>query len=65
MAKYALLIASGEYEDPTLGRLRAPAQDVERLAAILEDPDIGNFAEVQVLCDAVDGVLRVKIENML
>jgi chaperonin GroEL len=65
VGKYALLIAAGEYEDSALARLRAPAQDVERLAAILADPDIGDFAEVQVQQDVVDSILRLKIEDML
>jgi chaperonin GroEL len=62
---YALLIAAGEYEDPTLSRLRAPEQDVERLAALLDDPDVGGFTEVRVLRDAPDHQVRLSIEDLL
>lgn len=46
----ALIIATGEYEDPKLARLRAPAADAERLARVLRNPDIGGF-EVEVAHD--------------
>ena len=65
MGRYALLIAAGEYEDHTLARLRAPHQDVDRLAAILEAPEVGGFTSVTVLQDTVDYQLRMAIEEML
>ena len=34
----ALLIGTARYRDPTLSRLRAPAQDARRLADLLRDP---------------------------
>ncbi len=43
-ARSALIVASYEYEDPGLRRLRAPAQDAEALAGVLSDPQIGDFA---------------------
>jgi Caspase domain len=39
----ALIIASDDYQDPGLRRLRAPASDAQALAAVLEDPKIGGF----------------------
>jgi Caspase domain len=39
----ALIVASSEYTDPGLARLRAPASDAEALAAVLRDPGIGGF----------------------
>jgi hypothetical protein len=39
----ALLIGSGEYTDERLARLAAPSADVDALAAVLEDPAIGDF----------------------
>jgi hypothetical protein len=39
----ALIVASYEYADPALGRLRAPASDAQALARVLEDPNIGRF----------------------
>lgn len=62
--RYALLVAIGEYEDPSLDQLRAPQQDVQRLAAILEDPAVGNFT-VRVLEDAPDHEIRREIEDLL
>ena len=44
----ALIIASYEYEDPSLQRLIAPSQDAETLSSVLSDPEIGSF-EVQTL----------------
>jgi len=44
----ALIVASDDYQDPGLGRLRAPASDAEALAAVLRDPEIGGF-EVRTL----------------
>ncbi|MFC6017936.1 chaperonin GroEL [Plantactinospora solaniradicis] len=62
--RYALLIAVGEYDDPSLAQLRAPEQDVERLAAVLEDPTVGNFT-VRTQQDAPDHEVRREIEDLL
>ncbi|WP_433267089.1 caspase, EACC1-associated type [Actinosynnema sp. CS-041913] len=65
MGRYALLVATGEYADVRLSRLRAPSQDVERLAALLEDPEVGGFAGVRVLRDAADHEIRRAVEDVL
>jgi uncharacterized caspase-like protein len=39
----ALIVASDDYTDPGLRRLRAPASDAHALAAVLQDPEIGGF----------------------
>ncbi|WP_158850604.1 caspase, EACC1-associated type [Saccharothrix deserti] len=65
MGRYALLVATGEYEDVRLSRLRAPEQDVERLAAVLEDPDVGGFTSVEVLRDKTDYEIRRAVEEVL
>ncbi|MBB5958812.1 chaperonin GroEL [Saccharothrix tamanrassetensis] len=65
MGRYALLVATGEYADARLSRLRAPSQDVERLAALLEDPEVGGFAGVKVLRDAADHEIRRAVEDVL
>ena len=65
MGRHALLVATGEYEDVRLSRLRAPAQDVERLAAVLEDPDVGGFTTVEVLRDKADHEIRRAVEDLL
>ncbi|MFY1668677.1 chaperonin GroEL [Plantactinospora sp. WMMB334] len=62
--RYALLVAVGEYDDPSLDQLRAPEQDVERLAAVLEDPSVGNFT-VRTLQDPADHEVRREIEDLL
>ena len=65
VGRYALLVAAGEYQDETLNQLRAPQQDIERLAAVLEDPDVGGFTSVTAMCDATDYEVRMAIENLL
>ncbi|NUT50489.1 MAG: caspase family protein, partial [Saccharothrix sp.] len=65
MGRHALLVATGEYEDVRLSRLRAPGQDVERLAAVLEDPDVGGFTSVEVLRDRTDQEIRRAVEDLL
>ena len=64
VGRYALLIAVGEYEDPTLNQLRAPQQDVHGLAAVLEDPAVGNFV-VRTMQDPADHDVRREIEELL
>src|SRR5437868_5367002 len=65
MGRYALLVAAGEYDDPALSRLRAPNQDVSRLAAILEAPEIGGFTSVEVLQDPTHADVRQAVEELL
>jgi hypothetical protein len=43
-SRSALIVASDDYQDPGLRRLRAPASDAQALAAVLRDPQIGGFA---------------------
>jgi len=45
----ALVVASDEYQDSGLRRLRAPAHDAEQLARVLRDPAIGGFQVHTVL----------------
>ncbi|MEV0790936.1 caspase family protein [Kribbella sp. NPDC050459] len=49
-AKVALLVAVGQFDDPGLTQLRAPATDAAALAGLLGDPDVGGY-EVTVLQD--------------
>ena len=46
--RLALIVATSDYRDPTLHRLRAPGTDAEALAKVLGDPKIGAF-DVQIL----------------
>ncbi|WP_434440480.1 caspase, EACC1-associated type [Lentzea sp. E54] len=65
MSRHALLVAVGDYEDPRLNALRAPQQDVTRLAAVLEDPEVGGFDSVRVVVDAPDHEIRRALEDTL
>jgi uncharacterized RDD family membrane protein YckC/uncharacterized caspase-like protein len=49
-SRRALIVAVADYSEPKLARLRAPATDAERLAAVLRDPEIGAF-EVDLSLD--------------
>ncbi|AHH99387.1 chaperonin GroEL [Kutzneria albida] len=64
MGRHALLVATGEYEDTRLSRLRGPEQDVTRLAALLLDPAVGAFDTVEVLRDGTDLEVRRGIEAL-
>lgn len=46
--RLGLIVATSEYRDPTLHRLRAPGTDAQSLAEVLGAPEIGAF-EVQIL----------------
>jgi hypothetical protein len=56
----ALVVATAEYSDPKLQRLRAPAADAERLAAALGSPAIGGF-NVEVALNAEERDLRRRL----
>jgi hypothetical protein len=59
-ARSALVIASDDYADPQLRRLRAPARDAEELARVLRDPGIGDF-RVEVSANEPEHVVRRKL----
>ncbi|MEX2982466.1 DNA translocase FtsK [Streptomyces sp. C36] len=48
-SRNALLIATGEYENPELNQLRSPARDAAGLAEVLQDPHIGAFDVTRVI----------------
>jgi hypothetical protein len=48
--RFALIIATSQYSDPTLTQLMAPANDAESLATVLDEPTIGGF-DVRTLID--------------
>jgi predicted RNA-binding protein with RPS1 domain len=56
-ARSALVIGVGTYQDPRLSDLRAPAVDTERLAAVLRDPRVGEFA-VETVIDPDESRMR-------
>ncbi|RMF02512.1 MAG: hypothetical protein D6768_08075, partial [Chloroflexi bacterium] len=58
----ALIIGNSRYTDKKFRQLAAPLKDAERLAAVLQNPEIGGF-EVQVLLDKESHYLRQAIES--
>ncbi|WP_007024300.1 caspase family protein [Saccharomonospora iraqiensis] len=61
--RLALLVAVGEYSDPLLRRLRAPAQDVDALRVALEKPGVGDFTEVRTVIDRPRQEIEEAIEE--
>ena len=58
----ALIVASDDYADPGLQRLRAPASDARALAAVLRDPEIGGF-EVRTLLNEPAHEVNLAVEE--
>jgi hypothetical protein len=58
----ALIVASYEYADPGLRRLRAPASDAQALAGVLQDPGIGGF-EVRTLLNESSYEVNLAVEE--
>ena len=56
----ALIVASGAYDDEKLRDLRAPEVDAQRLADVLQNPEIGNF-EVDIAVNEAERSLRRRI----
>ncbi|OIJ68172.1 FxSxx-COOH system tetratricopeptide repeat protein [Streptomyces mangrovisoli] len=60
--RFALLVATGRYDNSSLRRLRSPARDAKGLAAVLADPRIGDFA-VRKVTDGRNGEVSRAIES--
>lgn len=58
----ALIIASSDYQDPGLRRLRAPGSDAQALGDVLRDPRIGDF-DVRTLLDEPAHVVTLAVEE--
>jgi len=56
----ALIVATYDYQDPGLTRLRAPARDAEALSEVLADPDIGGF-QVHFVVNQPAHVVNVEV----
>ena len=61
-ARSALIVASDDYTDPGLRRLRAPASDARALAVVLQDPGIGGF-EVRTLLNEPAHEVNLAVEE--
>src|SRR4051794_40164026 len=59
--RYALVIASDQYQDTGLRRLTAPSHDAQTLASALADPGVGDF-KVDVLVNQPSNDVRRRIE---
>ena len=60
----ALIIATSTYADSQLRQLRSPVRDAEDFAAVLADPEIGNFS-VSQLIDQPEWRIRREIAAFL
>jgi hypothetical protein len=58
----ALIVASDDYLDPGLQQVRAPSNDVRALAAVLQDPEIGDF-EVRTLVNGPAHEVNLAVEE--
>jgi hypothetical protein len=61
VAKFALIIGNSHYDDPNLGRLKAPDLDVKSLEDVLKAPHIGQFDEVTTLLNESCATVRKAI----
>jgi hypothetical protein len=60
--RHALLVATSNYSDPGLSKLRAPGRDASELTVLLRDPQIGSF-DVQTLIDTQSAPMQEGIEE--
>ncbi len=56
--KVALIIGNSEFEDENLARLVTPNADVDALAEVLRDPEIGAFDQVAALVNQPASMIR-------
>ena len=61
--KLALIIGNSHYQDPNLAKLVAPTEDVNDLAEVLRDLNVGRFDQVNTLIDETDATIRLGIED--
>ncbi|MFX1355503.1 MAG: caspase domain-containing protein, partial [Promethearchaeota archaeon] len=61
--RLALIIATGEYDDPNLTELETPSHDAEALAEVLRDPAIGGF-EVTPLVNETQRIVLEAIAHL-
>ncbi|WP_181139793.1 caspase family protein [Streptomyces sp. Ru71] len=60
--RFALIIASGTFDDPAFRALRAPAQDAAELARVLGDDQVGGFS-VQTSADEPMHLVLERVEE--
>ena len=62
--RLALIVATDEYRDPGLKKLRAPGTDAQSLATVLGDPDRGEF-EVEIIRNGTSSTIAERVESTL
>jgi heme/copper-type cytochrome/quinol oxidase subunit 4 len=62
--RLALVVATSDYQDPELRRLRSPAQDAAELVEVLGKAEIGGF-EVTPVLDGTERDARIALESFL
>jgi len=62
--KFALVIGCNEYQDPKLPRLQAPSGDIQDLAALIKNPEIGNFNNVVTLLNKPFSTVSLEIAKL-
>jgi Caspase domain/Kelch motif len=60
--RYALVVVTTRYEDPTFKELRPVGTDAFRLNDVLSDPDIGDY-NVQTLADRTNWEINIAIDR--
>jgi Caspase domain/SIR2-like domain len=60
--RFALVVATSEYDDPEFSQLLAPAQDADALADVLRNPSIGGY-QVTELRNEPSSTLQERIET--
>ncbi|MET0237767.1 MAG: type VII secretion protein EccCb [Kibdelosporangium sp.] len=62
--RVALLVATAEYVDQSLRRLRAPTEDARRLRELLLDPNVGGFDEVVIVANESKSGIERELERL-
>ncbi len=62
--RIALLVGSSKYDDAGLAKLETPGADVEGLAAVLRNPEIGGFDDVKTLLDGSEQTVRRAVARL-
>jgi hypothetical protein len=65
MGKHALLVGVSKFQDPELGGLKAPAEDVQAFAGILQDNERGGFDTVITSLDEDVETILGKLSDVL
>ena len=63
--KYALVVGIGKFKDPTIPRLQFAAKDAKDVAALLADPQHGNFAPANITLLTDEQATRGAILNAM